>query len=104
MTVPEFTFVMHHVGARGGSCGFVMPAPFHADTLDILYEPDADGLRDITELRSTSSPPSVALPYALGARTERRLFHLHLIGTVAPFGSSTRVTRRSTSMSAATTT
>ena len=68
---------MHHVGARGGACGFALPPAFHADALNVLYEPDTDCLKQVEERISGTALKSLVLPYALGERPERALFNFH---------------------------
>ena len=55
-----------------------MPSPFHADAIDVLYEADPACIGAIEETVSESRLRTLALPYALGARRERRMFHFHL--------------------------
>jgi len=69
---------MHHVGARGGACGFTLPAPFHADALNVLYEPDTDCLKQVEERISGTALKTMILPYALGEKAERAMFNFHL--------------------------
>ena len=71
------TFVMHHVGARGGSAGFTMPDAFRADVRNVLYEPDSECLHDLEELSVADEGHNIVLPFALGARRERRIFYAH---------------------------
>ncbi len=78
MAGPDFTYVMHHVGARGGSCGFTLPAAFHADAMNVLYEPDTDCIKQIEERTSASQLKSLILPYALGEQAGRGTFNFHL--------------------------
>lgn len=83
----EFLFVMHHVGARGGTCGFEPPTVFHADSVNVLYEPDTDCLDQIEERTSASKLKNFILPYALGETSERRTFNFHL----DPYANSFRL-------------
>jgi len=75
---PDFTFVMHHVGARGGACGFALPPAFHADALNVLYEPDTDCLAQVEERISGMALKTMVLPYALGETPGRAAFNFHL--------------------------
>ena len=75
---PDFTFVMHHVGARGGACGFALPPAFHADALNVLYEPDTDCLKQVEERISGTALKTMVLPYALGEKPGRAAFNFHL--------------------------
>lgn len=61
-----------------------MPAPFHADAMDVLYDADTACMGKFETIVSSSALRTVALPYAIGARPERRLFHFH----VNPFSNS----------------
>ena len=83
----DFTFVMHNVGARGGSCGFLLPEAFHVDALNVLYEPDTDCI-DSIEMKAARSPllKSVVLPYALGAEAQRRTFKVRANPYTSSFG------------------